>query len=39
VNFKGVILDRRRGMFIVDIDFVVIKYNGERFLLLRRQVS
>jgi len=25
-------------MFIVDIDFVVIKYNGGRFLLFRRQV-
>jgi len=26
-------------MFIVDIDFVVIKYNGGQFLLFRRQVT
>ena len=26
-------------MFIVDIDFGVIKYNGGQFLLFRRQVN
>jgi hypothetical protein len=39
VKFQGVILYRWRRMFIVDIDFGVIKYNGGQFLLFRRQVS